>query len=287
MITREVNVTCSNGGTDRLILRKIRCAGAGPAGRYRAPPDPVGQGRRPGVAAGTIRRGPGRPPPASRCQAWSCQASPAPPVRPPPRPGERQGAELPRFLLSLPAGEPGCGPGEGFSGSPTLLLGFGRSGLHLRLPWVKRALASSSQKSTAALREEVDFKVVRWKRKLVRSFSSVFLRSGRLRTCGLMVAFLTLRGHPVAACSSEDIRPAQRDSDSAPKRLTLVGIASSSCGALSLCCSKFVLQGPQGFQLSFQFRRELSIFSATETAQLYIFTFVFSKEKATNRLHKG
>lgn len=99
--------------------------------------------------------------------------------------------------------------------------------------------------------------------------------------------FLTLRGHPVAACSSEDIRPAQRDSDSAPKRLTLVGIASSSCGALSLCCSKFVLQGPQGFQLSFQFRRELSIFSATETAQLYIFTFVFSKEKATNRLHKG
>lgn len=84
--------------------------------------------------------------------------------------------------------------------------------------------------------------------------------------------FLTLRGHPVAACSSEDIRPAQRDSDSAPKRLTLVGIASSSYGAVSLCCSKFVLQGPQGFQLSFQFQRELSIFSATEIA-LHSFTF--------------
>lgn len=74
---------------------------------------------------------------------------------------------------------------------------------------------------------------------------------------------------------------------SAPKCLTLVGIASSSCGALSLCCSKFVLQGPQGFQLSFQFRREVSILLATVIAQLYIFTFVFSKEKATNRLHKG
>ncbi|KAM9653754.1 uncharacterized protein ACIBXB_010534 [Morphnus guianensis] len=169
-------------------------------GRPQTPSAGAGGGGRPAP-----RRDGGNDPPRARpasagppCQACSCQASSAPPVRPPPRPGERQGAELPRPLLSLPAGEPGCGPGEVFPGSPTLLLGFGRCGrLHLRLPWVKRALPSSSQKSTPALREE----------------------------------FLTLRGHPVAACSSEDTRPAQRDSDSAPKRLTLVGIASSSYGA--------------------------------------------------------
>lgn len=69
--------------------------------------------------------------------------------------------------------------------------------------------------------------------------------------------FLTLQGHPVAACSSEDVRPAQRDYDSARKHVTLVEVASSPY-------SKLALRGRQGFQLSFQLWRELSIVSATE-----------------------
>ncbi|XP_040984333.1 translation initiation factor IF-2-like [Aquila chrysaetos chrysaetos] len=172
------------------------CRG-GACGPLPGAPRPRQPGRcrpgRPGVTAGTIPRGPGRPPPA-------------PPVRPGlrllsglrPAQGSGKGQSCPGLSSAFPPASLAVALAKPFPGSPTLLLGFGRCGrLHLRLPWVKRALPSSSQKSTPALREE----------------------------------FLTLRGHPVAACSSEDIRPVQRDSDSAPKRLTLVGIASSSYGA--------------------------------------------------------
>ncbi|XP_074887099.1 uncharacterized protein LOC142032363 [Buteo buteo] len=183
-----------------------RCAGAGPAGRYRAPPDPVSQGRRPGVTAGTIPRGPGRPPPpapcqasscqASSCQASSCQASSCQASR-----GSGKGQSCPGPSSAFPPASLAVALAKSSPVLPPCCWALGVAVVFtcgspgLNAPW-----RLSSQKSTPALREE----------------------------------FLTLRGHPVAACSSEDIRPAQRDSDSAPKRLTLVGIASSSYGAHTL-----------------------------------------------------